>query len=130
MSDFPKAKSKKDWVKILSKWEYQILIEKGTEPPFSGKYNNFKSPGKYTCKGCGQNLFDSLHKFDSGCGWPSFDQSIKNSVVYQKDTSFGIHRIEIICSQCGVHLGHVFDDGPTQTKKRYCVNSASLVHKN
>ncbi len=128
MSDFPKAKSKKDWQKKLTKWEYHILIEKGTEPPFSGKYNHYQLPGAYSCKGCGQSLFDSHHKFHSGCGWPSFDQPIKNSVAYRKDTSLKMNRIEILCKQCGIHLGHVFDDGPTHTKKRYCVNSTSLIH--
>lgn len=130
MSDFPRSKSKKDWQKKLTNWEYHILIEKGTEPPFSGEYNSFSAPGIYTCKGCGEHLFDSHHKFDSGCGWPSFDKSIKDTITYQKDTSLGMNRTEILCRQCGVHLGHVFEDGNTQTRKRYCVNSASIVHKN
>tara|TARA_B100001057_G_C22808464_1_gene934422 strand:+ start:1139 stop:1519 length:381 start_codon:yes stop_codon:yes gene_type:complete len=114
------------WKKKLDKFSYNILREAGTEMPFSGRYNMFFEEGKYKCKGCGNKLFDSKSKFDSGCGWPSFDKCINGSIVYKQDKSLNRIRTEILCSKCDGHIGHVFDDGPTETGNRYCVNSASL----
>tara|TARA_X000000950_G_scaffold283333_1_gene383934 strand:+ start:4068 stop:4472 length:405 start_codon:yes stop_codon:yes gene_type:complete len=119
-------KTEKYWEKNLSKKEYQILREGGTEQPYTGKYNNHFEDGVYVCKGCGKPLYKSKSKFDSGCGWPSFDECIKNSIEYKKDFKIGVLRIEILCSNCGGHQGHVFNDGPTKTNQRYCVNSASI----
>ena len=119
-------KTEKYWNKNLSKKEYQILREGGTEQPYTGKYNNHFEDGVYVCKGCGKPLYKSKSKFDSGCGWPSFDECIKNSIEYKKDLKIGVLRIEILCSNCGGHQGHVFNDGPTKTNQRYCVNSASI----
>ena len=114
------------WKKNLSKKEFQILRKGGTEYPYTGKYNNHFEYGVYVCKGCGKPLYKSKSKFDSGCGWPSFDECIKNSIEYKKDYKMGMLRIEILCSNCGGHQGHVFNDGPTKTNQRYCVNSASI----
>ena len=114
------------WKKKLDKFSYNILREAGTEMPFSGRYNMFFEEGEYKCKGCGNKLFDSKSKFDSGCGWPSFDKCINGSIVYKEDKSLNRIRTEILCSKCDGHIGHVFDDGPTETGNRYCVNSASL----
>ena len=119
-------KTEKYWEKNLSKKEFQILREGGTEQPYTGKYNNHFEDGVYVCKGCGKPLYKSKSKFDSGCGWPSFDKCIKNSIEYKKDFKIGVLRIEILCSNCGGHQGHVFNDGPTKTNQRYCVNSASI----
>ena len=114
------------WKKKLDKFSYNILREAGTEMPFSSRYNMFFEEGEYKCKGCGNKLFDSKSKFDSGCGWPSFDKCINGSIVYKQDKSLNRIRTEILCSKCDGHIGHVFDDGPTETGNRYCVNSASL----
>ena len=114
------------WEKNLSKKEFRILREGGTEQPYTGKYNNHFEDGVYVCKGCRKPLYRSKSKFDSGCGWPSFDECIKNSIEYKKDFKIGVLRIEILCSNCGGHQGHVFNDGPTKTNQRYCVNSASI----
>ena len=114
------------WERKLSKKEYDILRRGGTELPYTGKYNNHFEDGIYVCKGCGKPLYKSKSKFDSGCGWPSFDECIKNSIEYKKDFKIGVLRIEILCSNCGGHQGHVFNDGPTKTNQRYCVNSASI----
>ena len=122
--------TEKDWKEKLSEQEYHVLREKGTEPPHSGKYNTHFEDGKYLCNGCGALLFDSQSKFESNCGWPSFDSSVEGAIEYIKDTSFGMQRIEILCSNCGGHIGHIFDDGPTETGKRYCVNSLSINFKN
>ena len=120
-------KTKEDWKKILTPKEFYILREKGTEPPFSGKFTNNKDKGIYVCAGCKNELFSSEVKFDSSSGWPSFGEVIsKDSVDLKSDHSLGMHRIEVICSICGGHLGHVFDDGPKPTGKRYCINSTSL----
>lgn len=121
--------TEQDWKEKLTEEEYHILREKGTEPPHSGKYNTHFEDGKYNCKGCGELLFDSKSKFESNCGWPSFDSSVEGAIEYKKDTSFGMIRIEILCSNCGGHIGHIFDDGPTETGKRYCVNSSSINFK-
>ena len=119
-------KTEEYWERKLSKKEYDILRGGGTEFPYSGKYNNHFEDGVYVCKGCRKPLYKSKSKFDSGCGWPSFDECIKNSIEYKKDDRIGGLRIEILCSNCGGHQGHVFNDGPTKTKQRYCVNSASI----
>lgn len=114
----------------LSDEEYYVLRQKGTEPPFSGKYNDFHEEGTYHCAACGQKLFDSATKFDAHCGWPSFDQAIKGSVEYIEDHSHGMTRTEVVCSNCKSHLGHVFNDGPKETTgQRYCMNSISLKFK-
>ena len=120
------SNTSKDWKEKLSPDEYFVLREKGTERPFTGKYNMHFDNGTYVCKGCGTPLFESSSKFDSGCGWPSFDESIEGAVRYEPDNSLGMRRVEILCNNCDGHLGHVFDDGPTETGQRYCVNSLSL----
>ena len=126
---FPKQASDKYWKENLSEESYSILREKGTEPPFSGKYNLHFENGYYLCKACENPLFKSGQKFDSGCGWPSFDDAIKGSVKNILDKSHGMIRTEIVCNNCGGHLGHVFNDGPTETGQRYCVNSLSVDFK-
>ena len=125
-------KTEEYWEKKLSKKEYNILREGGTELPYTGKFNNHFEDGVYVCKGCGKPLFKSKSKFDSGCGWPSYDECIKDSIEYKEDYKLGVLRIEILCSNCGGHQGHVFNDGPTKTKQRYCVNSTSIdfIQKN
>ncbi len=110
----------------LSEEEYVVLRKKGTELPFSGKLLHDNRDGMYKCKVCNQDLFSSGAKFDSGTGWPSFDQAISGAVVETEDVSQGMHRIEVTCSKCGSHLGHVFNDGPTGTGMRYCLNSVCL----
>jgi len=120
-------KTDEQWLNELGPERYRILRQKGTERPFSGSLNNEYAPGSYQCAGCGVALFDSSAKFDSGCGWPSFDQSLPERVAYVRDTSHGMIRTEILCQGCGGHLGHVFPDGPTETGQRYCVNSLSLT---
>lgn len=110
----------------LSAEQKHILFEKGTELPHSGKYNLHFEDGVYRCANCNAQLFESDSKFHSTCGWPSFDQAIEGAVEYKKDTSHGMIRTEILCAKCGGHLGHVFDDGPTETGQRYCINSRSL----
>ena len=120
-------KTDAEWRKQLTADQYEVLRNKGTERPFTGEYvNNFKK-GKYVCAACGNLLFNSDAKFESDCGWPSFDQAVKGSVVYVNDTSFGMVRTEVNCARCGGHLGHVFDDGPKETTgKRFCTNSVSI----
>ena len=110
----------------LAAEERRVIIDKGTERPFTGKYNDFNEVGLYLCKQCDTPLYRSQDKFQSSCGWPSFDESIPGAVEYVRDTTFGMIRTEILCANCGSHLGHVFDDGPTETGQRYCVNSASI----
>lgn len=123
-------KSEEDWKKELNEEEFRVLRKAGTEMPFSGKYNLHFEEGTYYCRGCGAELFDSDGKFESHCGWPSFDKAIEKGVIIEKpDTSHGMVRTEILCSACESHLGHVFNDGPTETGLRYCVNSVSLSFK-
>ena len=117
-----------DWKERLSADEYHVMREKGTERPFTGVYNDTEDKGIYRCKGCGANLFDSASKFNASCGWPSFDATIADSAVEEHlDTSHGMRRVEVTCSNCGGHLGHVFPDGPKDTTgMRYCINSLSI----
>lgn len=124
------TKTEEEWKKVLSPEEYHVLREKGTEPAFSGKYLKNKKKGTYVCAGCGNELFSSETKFDSGTGWPSFWSPVsKDSVEEKVDNRFGMHRTEVRCKKCGGHLGHVFDDSPTPTGQRYCINSVSLKFK-
>jgi len=118
-----------DWKKELTDEQYRILRKKGTEMPHSGVYNLHFEKGTYCCAGCHEPLFESHTKFDAHCGWPSFDQSIEGKVGYVSDKTLGMIRTEIICKTCDGHLGHVFNDGPTKTGARYCVNSVSLKFK-
>jgi methionine-R-sulfoxide reductase len=123
----PVNKTEAEWKKILTPEQYHILREKGTERAFTGKYYKTNDKGVYSCAACGETLFTSDMKFDSECGWPSFDKAIEGGKIKTEvDKSYGMVRTEIMCAKCGGHLGHLFDDGPTITGKRYCVNSASL----
>lgn len=131
-----KEKSEAYWKKKLDSEQYRVLREKGTEAPFSGKFYKHFEKGMYICAACGQELFSSDTKFDSECGWPSFDRSLEGNVAFHDDYSFGMHRVEVLCGNCGSHLGHVFDDGPRNlpdgrqaTGKRFCINSVSLDFK-
>jgi peptide-methionine (R)-S-oxide reductase len=120
-------KSDAEWREELSPEEYQILREKGTERAFTGEYYKTKTPGTYLCRACGNELFSSDTKYESGSGWPSFYQPLKPDAVEEhSDDSYGMRRVEITCGRCGSHLGHVFPDGPQPTGQRYCMNSASL----
>ena len=129
-------KTEEEWKKNLSPEEYRVLREKGTEAPFSGEYDHTFLDGTYVCAACGQELFNSENKFDSGCGWPAFDRALPGTVDFTEDFSHGMHRIEATCSRCGGHLGHVFPDGPAKgtqlkpgvisTGDRFCINSVSM----
>jgi peptide-methionine (R)-S-oxide reductase len=120
-------KSEEEWRAQLTAKQYQIARQKGTEMAHSGAYCQSFDPGKYSCVCCGTLLFDSAEKFESGTGWPSFTQPVKdNAVKYELDTSYGMKRVEIMCSTCDCHLGHVFPDGPPPSGMRYCVNSESI----
>ena len=117
------------WRVKLTPEEYKVMREKSTELPFTGKFNKHSDEGIYVCKGCGQELFDSKTKFDSKTGWPSFSDCKKETIKYVVDKGLFTSRTEVVCSKCGGHLGHVFDDGPEPTGRRYCINSVSLDFK-
>jgi peptide-methionine (R)-S-oxide reductase len=120
-------RTEEQWKEILSPQQYYVLRQKGTDLPGEGGYTNFFEKGTYHCAACNAQLFESGTKYESHCGWPSFDDAIEGSVEYVLDKSHGMIRTEIICAHCGGHLGHVFDDGPVDTTgKRYCVNTTSL----
>jgi peptide-methionine (R)-S-oxide reductase len=120
-------KSEDEWKRSLTPEQYRVLRKGETEPPFTGELLHNKGEGVYKCAGCGNPLFLSSDKFDSGSGWPSFRDAIEGSIEYIRDTSYGMDRVEVRCSRCGGHLGHVFDDGPPPKGKRYCINSAAMV---
>ncbi len=128
MTQMPK--SEEEWKKKLTSEQYDVLREKGTEPAFTGKLLHNKEKGTYVCAGCGAELFSSGTKFDSGTGWPSFyEPKNKENIELRKDFSHGMMRTEVLCKKCGGHLGHIFDDGPAPTGKRFCMNSCSLEFK-
>lgn len=130
MKPYKIQQTEAEWKTQLTEEEYYVLRQKGTERPFTGTYNLHFEKGNYHCKACNVKLFLSDHKFDSGCGWPSFDQAIEGAINYIRDTSHGMIRTETLCANCGGHLGHVFDDGPQETTgQRYCINSISIGFK-
>ncbi|HZJ03285.1 MAG TPA: peptide-methionine (R)-S-oxide reductase MsrB [Thermoleophilia bacterium] len=121
------TKTEQEWREELSPDQYEVLRNKATERPFTGKYVHVKDDGVYRCAGCGTELFDSDTKFESGTGWPSFtDPKVAENVTLETDSSHGMSRTEVLCARCGGHLGHVFDDGPGPNGKRYCINSCAL----
>ena len=121
------VKSDAEWKQRLTPMQYHVLRRKGTERPFTGKFVHHKEDGTYVCAACGQELFHSDTKFDSGSGWPSFWDALDgDKIELRDDATPGVHRIEVLCSRCGGHLGHVFGDGPQPTGQRYCINSESL----
>lgn len=122
--------TQEQWKEILTEQQYYVLREKGTERAFTGQYNDFWQKGSYHCAACDNLLFDAETKYDAHCGWPSFDKAIQGSVKFIEDRSHGMIRTEVVCANCNSHLGHIFEDGPTQTTgQRYCMNSISLTFK-
>ncbi len=122
----PLPQTEEEWEAKLTPEQYRVLRKKGTEAPFSGKLLDDHRDGIFRCAACGNPLFSSEAKFDSGTGWPSFDQALPSAVRLEKDTTLDMERTEVLCAKCGSHLGHLFDDGPTATGKRYCMNSVCL----
>ena len=124
-------KSEEEWRKELTPEQYEVVRNKGTEAPFTSELNHVKEPGQFVCVACGQPLFDSENKFDSGTGWPSFDRPMMDQAVEtEADNSLLMRRTEVLCSRCDAHLGHVFDDGPQETTgQRYCINGCALEFK-
>lgn len=127
INQFKVQKTEEEWKSLLSPEQYHVLREAGTERPHTGEYNLHFKDGTYRCGACGEALFESSSKFESSCGWPSFDREIEEGkIIERRDTSYGMVRTEVLCGNCGSHLGHVFNDGPTETGVRYCINSLSL----
>lgn len=124
--EFPVVRTEEQWREQLDADRFAVLREAATEPPFTGSLLHINTDGQFDCAGCGALLFTTDQKFDSGCGWPSFDRCVPGSIIERPDHSFNMVRIEILCANCGGHLGHVFNDGPTQTGLRYCVNSLAM----
>ena len=122
----PIPKDEGEWKKRLTPEQFEVLRKKGTEMPFTGKYVHEEKDGTYTCMACGNPLFNSSAKFESDTGWPSFDEALPGATRLVNDDTMGMRRTEVVCARCGSHLGHVFDDGPTATGKRYCLNSVCL----
>ena len=122
------VKTDEEWRQLLTPEQFRVTRQKGTERPFTGQYCESKEPGTYACVCCGTPLFESTNKFESGTGWPSFTEPLEaDAVRLEKDYSYGMYRVEVLCNVCDAHLGHVFDDGPPPTGLRYCLNSVSLV---